>query len=601
MKKVFTSLCLLLVVLSLSGQSNKLANQYFRDGEYEKASVMYKKLMEASRGSNEYYLGRYLECLIYMNEFDTAKKVVSSQMKRTPQASQYHVHMGNLLEKQGLIEEAEKEFQKAIEGVNGDQMVVNKVATTFRQFNKPEYAIKAYERGEQTAVKPELFVYQMADLYRQLGNQSKMIEYYLKSLKTGRLNVKGVQDLLSRYIEKDEFGELMTQVYILIQEDPDELEYLEILEWVFIQQGDYASALRQAKAIDRRSNSQGLRVYNLATVAANAGEYEAAANAFNYVINEVSPRSPYYMDARKEVLNAQRRRCIRDRNATTEELTQLCADYASFVDEVGKNDQTAGIMADWAEIEALYLGDIQKAIDILNEIIGIASINKFILNNAKLDLGDYYLIMGEIWEATLLYSQVDKEFREDYLGEIARYKNARLSYFNGDFEWAQAQYDILKSATSRLISNDAIDQSVFIMDNLGLDTTPIPLQMYASAELLTFQNKFDDAFAKMDSISLLYPSHQLEDDIWYLQARSFVKQKRIDEAITKYMAVFEQYPEDIRADNALFELAEVYENLLNDEAKAMELYEKIFIDYSGSTLAVEARKNFRRLRGDVVQ
>jgi TolA-binding protein len=65
-----------------------------------------------------------------------------------------------------------------------------------------------------------------------------------------------------------------------------------------------------------------------------------------------------------------------------------------------------------------------------------------------------------------------------------------------------------------------------------------------------------------------------------------------------YKQVIEKYPEEIRADNALFELAELYETHLNDIEKAKELYEKIFIDYASSTFSVEARKRFRKLRGD---
>ena len=144
-------------------------------------------------------------------------------------------------------------------------------------------------------------------------------------------------------------------------------------------------------------------------------------------------------------------------------------------------------MANLAELEALYLNDLDKAIAVLNELIQIIGVNRYILNNAKLDLGDYYLMQGGIWESTLLYSQVDKDLKEAYLGELARFKNARLSYFNGDFEWAQAQFDILKASTSKLISNDAIDLSVFITDNLGLDSIALPMELYARAELLSFQ------------------------------------------------------------------------------------------------------------------
>ena len=258
-------------------------------------------------------------------------------------------------------------------------------------------------------------------------------------------------------------------------------------------------------------------------------------------------------------------------------------------------------MSELADFEALYLNELDTAILILQEMINFAGVDKYVVANAKLNLADYMLMQGDVWESTLLYSQVDKEMKEGVLGERARFRNAMLSYYRGDFEWAQEQFDILKTATSKLISNDAIDRSVFIMDNLGLDTTDVPLKMFAVAEQLTFQNRFEEAFQKMDSILILFPEHGLEDDILYNKANIFRKQKKYDDAIAAYDTIITNYPEEIRADNSLFELAELYEKVLGKPDKAKDLYEKLFLDFSGSTYAVEARKRFRILRGDDVQ
>ena len=67
-----------------------------------------------------------------------------------------------------------------------------------------------------------------------------------------------------------------------------------------------------------------------------------------------------------------------------------------------------------------------------------------------------------------------------------------------------------------------------------------------------------------------------------------------------YNYVIEKFPEDIRADNSLFELAEMYELQLNDKEKAKQLYEQLFMKYSNSILATDARKRFRQLRGDKI-
>ena len=270
------------------------------------------------------------------------------------------------------------------------------------------------------------------------------------------------------------------------------------------------------------------------------------------------------------------------------------------MDEVGRNARTANIISELAELEAFYLQNLDKAVNLLEEVVDFPMVEREVQSRAKLSLGDFYLIRGERWDATLLYSQVDKLYKDDVLGHEARFKNAKLSYYFGDFDWAKAQFDVLKASTSKLISNDAIDMSVFIIDNTGLDSNTTAMEMYAQAELLVFQNKYNDAFEKLDSILMLFPEHSLDDDVLYLKAQIYKKQRDYPKAIVLFEKIVEKYKEEIRADNALFEMAEIYETRLNDKEKAKTYYEKLFTDFSDSTLAVEARKRFRILRGDKV-
>jgi tetratricopeptide (TPR) repeat protein len=236
----------------------------------------------------------------------------------------------------------------------------------------------------------------------------------------------------------------------------------------------------------------------------------------------------------------------------------------------------------------------------MEELIAIPMLDRNVLADAKIKLGDFYLMSGEIWEASLLYSQVDKDMKDAPLGEMARYKNAKLSYYKGDFEWAQDQLDVLKGSTSELISNDAIDVSVFIMEHLNLDTGTTSMRYYAEADLLLFQNRFDEAFEKMDSLLVKFPTHGLGDDVYMAKAKIFIKKRQFDKALELLVKITSEYKDGILTDNALFKMAEIHEIELKDKTKAMELYEKILMDFSGSTFTVEARKRFRKLRGDGV-
>ncbi|HJW29050.1 MAG TPA: tetratricopeptide repeat protein, partial [Saprospiraceae bacterium] len=371
-----------------------------------------------------------------------------------------------------------------------------------------------------------------------------------------------------------------------------------LLAWSFIQQKDYSKAMRQAKALDKRMAENGLRVYRLAQIAGNDKDYTTAIDGYNYILTNEGVGSPYYMEAKRACLATKRKQITDNYSYTIEQLRGLETEYNDFLAIHGINASTAWIASELGMLEAIYIHDLPKAISILKQVVDLQGTNAYVQANAKLDLGDYYLMSGEVWEATLLYSQVDKAFVEDLIGQDARFRNAKLAYYNGDFEWAQTQFDILKTSTSKLIANDALDLSIFIMDNLGLDSTGAALTDYAKAELLIFQNKLDSAIEKLTLLSTKYPDNGLNDDILYLKAKLFEKKRDYTQAEAMYQEIVDKYPKEIRADNALFYLAELYEHQLNNPEKAKTCYEKLFMDYTDSTFAIDARKRFRELRGD---
>jgi tetratricopeptide (TPR) repeat protein len=582
-----------------AGQDARLAQQYYQDGEFEKAAVLYERLYQ-EQNQNEYFFDRYLECLLAVEKYGEVEEVLKKELKNNPKNIRLYVSFGNLYERQFKEVEAQEQYQKAIKKLTADQYEITRLASAFSTLMKYELAIKTYEVGGELLKDKLIFAYNLAELYRRMGDVPKMIENYLNSVEANpehRLN--SVKSQLQRYLLTDtDYTELQTQLYARIQSDQDALHYVELLQWVFIQNKDYKNAFRQAKALDKRLGENGARVYQLAVIAFNDKDYDAAIEAYQYIIQEKGFSSTFYLEAQKEALRARRNKLVEGFKYTEPELREIEKAYESFLNEFGRNKTTATIVAELADLEAFYLNDLPKAITLLDEMTDYPAIDVRTQSVGKLSLGDFYLMQGEIWESTLLYSQVDKIFPDDQLGHEARFRNAKLSYYNGDFQWAQAQFDVLKASTSKLIANDALDLSVFIMDNMGLDTTDRALQLYAEADLLTFQNRFEEAFSKLDTLIQAFPSHSLEDDVLYARAKVFSRKKDYPKAAEMYKQVIEKYPEEIRADNALFELAELYETHLNDIEKAKELYEKIFIDYASSTFSVEARKRFRKLRGD---
>lgn len=588
------------ISFALSSQDTRLANQYYNTGEYEKAAEIYQQLFEKSKG-NSYYFNRYINCLLSLEEYDACEKAIKKQLKKNPKNLHLYVTFGNMYERMQNDEKANEQYELAIQKLSGSRNVITQLGSAFISLAKYEYAITTYEKGSKLIQKGESFSYNLGDLYRRSGNKAKMLEQYLLSIAERPERYGTIQTIFQRNLDREDLDLLLEKLYASVQENPDVIQYTELLQWTFIQKKDYKRALRQAKALDKRLAENGTRVYNLGQMSSNAGDYPTAISAFEYLLEEKPANSPFYFEAKREKLANKRKLITSNFDYTQEDLLDLENEYTDFIDRLGLNTQSAFLAIELAKLKAEYLDNIPGAIELLNTLIAFKGMNKYILANAKLNLGDYYLMSDDVWEATLLYSQVDKDFREDYLGEKARFKNALLSYYNGDFEWSQAQFDILKASTSKLISNDAIDRSVFILDNMGIDSIVEPLEMYAETELLIVQNKYDEALNKLDSIKHLYGGHPLRDDILYLEANIHTRRKDYDKAVKSYNEVITLHQEEIRCDNSIFELGELYENVLKDPVKAMELYEKLFIDFSNSTYAVEARKRFRKLRGDEIQ
>jgi tetratricopeptide (TPR) repeat protein len=585
----------------LKGQDPRLAQQYFSDGEYEKAAGLYQSLYQKSP-NNDSYFNRYLDCLMALKQYDESEDLVKKEISKRPKEVLLYVSYGNLLIRRNEEIKAEKQFQLAIDKLSADVSAIHRLGNAFIQLTKYDLAIKTYEKGEKLMGSQVSFTYNIADLYRRKGDMETMMKYFLDGLEEGTVQIQGVQSLLIAYLNPEQYKNLQTSLYQRLDRNPESIPLSELLQWSFIQVKDYSNALRQAKALDRKLNENGHRVYSISVAAQTDNDLRAAIEGFNYIKEKGPSGVSYYHDACRQVLFCRRQLIVERNDYKKEDLIQLETDYQKYKDEYGSNYMTAPMIIEYAELEARYLNNLSKAIQLLQELPKTNYVEPHLKAKIKLDLGDYYLIIGERWEATLLYSQVDKEFKEDELGEMARFKNAKLSYFAGDFEWAQEQFDILKRATSRLISNDAIDLSVFILDNLNQDTTGESLSMYSQAELKVFQNQYDSALYLLNQIPFTDPEAKfLEDDVWYLQAKIYNHLKQTDTAITKYNLILEKHKEEIRADNSLYELAKIYDYQLNDKEKAKELYEKLFIEFSNSVLAVEARKRFRILRGDKLQ
>ncbi len=579
----------------------QLAAQYFQNKEYDKAVVLYEKLYNKKKSSIFYTY--YLFCLVELKDYKEAEKLVKKQIKEFPGRPKYKVDLGYVYTESGEINKSKKEFENALKNLTPKRQKVIELANAFLYRSQTDFAIATYHRGNQIMA-DYIFYLELGNLYKQINNYTMMVEEYLNYVDYNYLNREVVQHRLQSVISDDPdkvVSELLRRSLLKrVQKEPDKYYFSEMLLWLSIQEKDFELALTQAKSIDRRMNEEGSRVYELAGLCVSNQQYDIAIEAYNYILKK-GKVNYLYIDAKIGLLNARYLKITESIDYSENDLIELENEYISTLEEYGENASTMRIMQYLGHLQAFYLDKTSEATDILYKAIEIPNAPPELIAECKIELADILLFTGDVWEAKLLYAQVEKAFKNDPVGHYAKFKNAKLSFYIGEFDWAKAQLDVLKAATSKLIANDALRFSVLISDNIDMDSSTVALEIYGRADLLLYRNQDELALQTLDSIFELSLWHPIFDEVLLKKAEIKIKQRDFEKAAEYLTMIVGDYSYDITADNALFLLAELNEKEFHDTEKAMQLYQKLMQDYPASLFTVEARKRYRSLRGDFVE
>ncbi len=579
----------------------QLGVQYYNNREFDKALVTFETLFD--RNPSQFNYIYYINTLFELKDFDKAEKAIKKQLKSNPNDPRFQVDMGYLNIMDGDISKGRKIYENCLKDLKPDNIQVYNLANAFANRRETDFMIRTYLRGRELLKDPAAFSFELAYTYESLGSTEPMIDEYMNLLSSNQQQMSMVQNRLQAWLS-DDVDNSKNDAYrsILLkksQQKPDEILYNELMLWHSIQQKDFPFALLQAKALDRRYGENGQRVFDLASLCVSNEDFDAAIDGYKYIIKK-NANKELVMRSRIEQINTEFKQYTKLFSQDKTKLLGMKQEYTQLLNDLGKTPFTIPLILNLAHLQAFYLGETSEATELLLQAISIPNVPLQNQAECKLELADIYLFSDEQWEATLLYSQVEKTFKNEPLGHEAKFRNAKLSFYIGEFDWARAQLDILKAATSKLIANDALELSLMISDNIEEDSVTIPLSMFSKADLLEFRNRDTDALAVLDSILALYPMHSIIDNVLFKKAEINSKNGKFDEAAKYYSEITEKFPMDLLADDALYNLAGLYENQLNDKAKAMQLYEKILTQYPGSLYVVDARKRFRSLRNDPV-
>jgi len=598
----------LMVVMpgKLMAQNNieeTLAAQYYQTGEFAKSAALYKKLLDNSP-DNALYYDSYLNSLINLKDYKTAEKDLKKLTKKRNNSNElkYEIDLGYIYGLDSMQKEKVAQYDKIITGLRADEEQIQNTAAAFIHRDQQDYAIKAYEKGRKLLRKEDAFGVELAELYSKNEDYQRMFEEYMQILDKDPFQAQEiVQNYMQEAVTNDKAYEILKKMLLKrAQAQPDNMVYTNMLRWLFIQRKDFYSAYIQAKAIDKRMHGGGQLLVELAQMVTQYRDFDLAQKIYQSVIDQ-GQDAPFYIPARQGLLDISYTKITQSANYSDSDVTSLISGYKSFLASYGTvHGESGELVLKLAEMEALYKKQPDTAIALLKSYIAGEGVQKMLIAKAKLALGDYSLLSGATWDASLYYSQVEKMYEDEPMGHEAKFRNAKLFFYTGDFVFAKSELDVLKSSTQELIANDAMQLSLEIEENTGLDSTEKPLQLFANADFLTYKNQFDKAEVYLDSINSKYPGNSLDDDVLMMRAEIAFKKRDYKDAFGFYQKVYTTYGTDVLGDVALFKAAELQERYLNDAPMAKSLYEKLILTYKGSVYAVEARNRYRRLRGDVI-
>ncbi|MGB1231792.1 MAG: hypothetical protein ACPG5M_06080 [Winogradskyella sp.] len=591
-KSLLIGFFLIAIQTAVSQNSEVLADSYFKKGDFKKALVIYKSLKKAQPNNYKYFI-KTVETYQELEQYLEAENLILKHIN-TPNNPALLITLGYNYQLRDSINQAQKLYKEAINTVDKNPNYIYSIAQRFEKHSLLNHAITVYEKGKKMTPKIN-FSIQLARIYGDQGNIEKMFSNYIDYIAYQPSYINNIKRAFSDFISENKTNENNTILRRLllkkIQQQPYAYWY-EMLSWLYVQEKAYKSSFIQEKALYKRNPESLDRITELAITALNDTDNDTAKTIFNYIL-ETTQDTTTKLTAYQYLLD------LNTKNADEKALKQIDDRYNELFKTYGKLEITLPLQLAYGKFLAFNLKDTKKATAFLRQSL---SLNTAQLKTArvKLMLADILVLQEKFNEALILYSQIQANLKNSTIAQEARFKVAKTSYYKGDFDWAESQLKILKSSTSQLIANDALDLKLLISDNKYEDSLQTALKHYAKADLLAFQNKTDKAILLLDKILEDHKSETIIPQVLYRQAKLFEKKQQYNKAETNYLKIIANYRDGILADDAHYFLAKLYHTHLAKPEHAKQLYEKIIFNYQDSIYFIEARKKFRMLRGDAI-
>ncbi len=581
----------------------RIAEALEQAGEYEKALGFYEDLHKLAPDNFLFFDG-LKRIYMYLKKYREAEHLIRDRLTTEPNSVVLMCQLGDAYYKGGEPDSAMMVWNKALAVSPKDPNAYRAVADAMVNDRLFDSAIEVYRKGEEVTDSKTLFIKQIARIYflnmDYTNSLKELLELFQYENKPSAMAY--IQSQLGSFnTSKDAIAQFTSQMRKEVRNKSDNVDYRQLLAFLYMIQKDYPAAYQTYKWLDKQSGSHGDELLAFADQAFANGGYRPAADAYREVVamangSAIVPQAlmGYAGSLRalgEQVFTEDDRPC--SASDTLRDLNESLAAYRRVIDEFPKSQFLTIAVLSSVDIEMKYFHDFNSAERLLSRFSDALTVNPYEVSLTRVEL---YIMEGNFPDAIRFAQQALQtgSQKTDQYYDRLEYQSARALYYMGLYDSSMYYLDKVTANPMSDAANEAIQLSNLITDNKG---SPQALKYYAAAEAMDISNRVPEAAAQWESILQEFPSVPLAENSKFDLAGAYCKMGEVGKAM-KYYSDLAQDSTGIFADRAQFRICRIYQETLHEKNKAIDEYESFLARFPNSILQDRVREIVRELLGE---
>ena len=603
---VIASLILSQSIISQVDINNKimLAQSFEQAGDYDRAAILFEEIY--SLQPQNYQVFESLNRVYTQSKkYESSVKLIESRLKQNSKDINLYGMLGTTYYLMGDEQKAYETWEDGIRISPENQMnyrVIANYAIQRRAFDK---AIEYFKRGKAISQNPEMYSYDLANIYSLTMQFKEAAEEYCFILSVQPTQLSAVENRILSYSNKP--GALLQTIEVFEDWNKgDNITYDYLLSRLYMEAKSFDKAYSLYLHIDERQQNKGLELYNYAQIVFNEGEYQLAAKVYEDIIKKY-PESPYSSGSKlgyAKTLEAILEKETASANPKWKPFSEPIITDTIKTNNVIRSYQDLTKMYPNSEIafESYFrigkiyftkLNNLNEAKIYFERILKDASLSRFAVESLE-QLGKIFLIEGDLVKAKESFERLIKNGRAaEENRNYAKFQLARISLFDGDFPQAKERLNSIISNLKDNAANDAIELSL-LLNTASNDSSN--LLKFGKAEFLTEQRKFAEASEHYRSISSDPNAFILHHISKIREAEVELAMNNLDNSLNLLDKIVQEAEKNIYADKALYLLGKIYHYGKLNYPKAIESYELLLAKFPNSVYQDDSRDAIVELR-----